>query len=263
MQLEGGIWYAGINKNISYPEEGNEACFQIEAESFWFRHRNNCIVTAVDLYSKNEVFYDIGGGNGFVSAALQETGREVIMIEPGDQGCSNARDRGIKHIICGTFPAIQLKESSVVACGFFDVIEHIEKGSELLCSLHAVIKTGGMIYITVPAYKFLWSKEDIDAGHFRRYTVKSMKSVLKNAGYKIVYSTYLFSFLPVPIFFARTLPSWLKPDSGKTDHRKQHTRKKNFLSGVTDKIMNWELERVRKQKSIPFGSSCFIVATKR
>ena len=28
---------------ISYPEEGNEACFQIEDQSFWFRHRNDCI----------------------------------------------------------------------------------------------------------------------------------------------------------------------------------------------------------------------------
>ena len=28
---------------ISYPEEGNEACFEIEDQSFWFRHRNNCI----------------------------------------------------------------------------------------------------------------------------------------------------------------------------------------------------------------------------
>jgi hypothetical protein len=28
---------------ISYSEEGNEACFQIEDQSFWFRHRNDCI----------------------------------------------------------------------------------------------------------------------------------------------------------------------------------------------------------------------------
>ena len=28
---------------ISYPEEENEACFQIEDQSFWFRHRNDCI----------------------------------------------------------------------------------------------------------------------------------------------------------------------------------------------------------------------------
>ena len=38
-----GIFYAGNVGEISYPQEGNEACFQIEDQSFWFRHRNDCI----------------------------------------------------------------------------------------------------------------------------------------------------------------------------------------------------------------------------
>ena len=40
---EDGIFYAAGSEAISYPEEGNEACFQIEEQSFWFRHRNDCL----------------------------------------------------------------------------------------------------------------------------------------------------------------------------------------------------------------------------
>jgi hypothetical protein len=40
---EDGIYYTTGSEAISYPEEGNEACFQIEDQSFWFRHRNDCI----------------------------------------------------------------------------------------------------------------------------------------------------------------------------------------------------------------------------
>jgi hypothetical protein len=40
---DNGIFYAGASEAISYPEEGNEACIQIEDQSFWFRHRNECI----------------------------------------------------------------------------------------------------------------------------------------------------------------------------------------------------------------------------
>ena len=40
---EDGIFYAGEVGEISYPEEGNEACFEVEDCSFWFRHRNDCI----------------------------------------------------------------------------------------------------------------------------------------------------------------------------------------------------------------------------
>jgi hypothetical protein len=38
-----GIFYASAGAAISYPDEGNEARFQIEEKSFWFRHRNDCI----------------------------------------------------------------------------------------------------------------------------------------------------------------------------------------------------------------------------
>ena len=40
---ENGIFYAKASGAISYPEEGNEACFEVEDQSFWFRHRNDCI----------------------------------------------------------------------------------------------------------------------------------------------------------------------------------------------------------------------------
>lgn len=263
LHFKNGIWYSDKNNRVSYPEEGNNACFQIEENSFWFKHRNNCIVTVVDLYSSGETFFDIGAGNGFVSYALQKTGKNVVMIEPGEQGCINGKGRGIEQILCGTFQDIQLKGASIGACGFFDVIEHVEKDLDLLVSLNPYLKPGGMVYITVPAYKFLWSKEDIDAGHYRRYTRKSIKCILKNAGYNIIYSTCLFSFLPLPIFLSRTLPYRLKIHSAKTNHQKQHTNSNSFFSGIIDRMLGWEINQIKKKKSIPFGSSCFIVAQKK
>ena len=40
---EDGIYYAAASEAISYPEVGNKACFEVEDQSFWFRHRNDCI----------------------------------------------------------------------------------------------------------------------------------------------------------------------------------------------------------------------------
>ena len=56
---EDGIYYTTGSEAISYPEEGNEACFQIEDQSFWFRHRNNCIrelVRNFPLRGKGPIF---------------------------------------------------------------------------------------------------------------------------------------------------------------------------------------------------------------
>jgi hypothetical protein len=37
---------------------------------------------------------------------------------------------------------------------------------------------------TVPAFSFLWSEEDVLAGHFRLYTLSSISKVLKSSGFE-------------------------------------------------------------------------------
>ena len=88
LAFDSGIWYTSSAKTVSYPGEGNALCFQLEDSSFWFRHRNDCILAAAERFSPLEPFFDIGGGNGFVSAALQHAGREVVLIEPGQEAVS-------------------------------------------------------------------------------------------------------------------------------------------------------------------------------
>jgi len=63
-----GIWYSTDTENISYPSEGNDACFAVEENSFWFKHRNKCITSVVKCFppENNGTIFDIGGGNGFV-----------------------------------------------------------------------------------------------------------------------------------------------------------------------------------------------------
>ena len=82
-----GIYFSNQTSEISYPESGNESCFQIEQDSFWFNHRNNCIFEAVKKFAPNELFFDIGGGNGFVAKALEDSGINTVLIEPGIKGC--------------------------------------------------------------------------------------------------------------------------------------------------------------------------------
>lgn len=69
---ENGIYYAKSAARISYPEKGNENFMQIEEDSFWFRHRNDVIVESVNQFSADKIFFDIGGGNGFVSKKLHD-----------------------------------------------------------------------------------------------------------------------------------------------------------------------------------------------
>jgi len=262
-----GIWYASESEALSYPVEGNAECFSIEDDSFWFRHRNNCIATAVALLPPKDggAIFDIGGGNGFVSGCLQKLGYQVALVEPGLAGARNAKTRGLDNVICATTNTAHFHSSSLPAVGLFDVIEHIDDDLGFLKSIHASLVSDGYLYATVPSYAFLWSDEDVSAGHFRRYSLNSISEVLKSAGFTIEFSSYIFRFLPFPIFLLRSLPYRLgiskrrgSSESAVRDHASQDT----ITTKILDTLLETETKNLKKQKSMKFGGSCLIVARK-
>src|SRR6478672_10328186 len=91
-----GWWASPTVSDISYPEEGNSVYFDVEDASFWFQHRNRCIVEALKLFPPAGAFFDVGGGNGCVARAIQDAGFEVVLVEPGIWGVRNAVKRGIR-----------------------------------------------------------------------------------------------------------------------------------------------------------------------
>ncbi|MCP4008707.1 MAG: class I SAM-dependent methyltransferase [Proteobacteria bacterium] len=260
-----GIWYTSDNQHISYPSDGNESCFAVEDHSFWFRHRNNCITSIISAYPPEgtETIFDIGGGNGFVSFGLENAGFNVAMVEPGRTGATNAKRRGLKNVICATTDTAKFNAHSLPAVGLFDVIEHIEDDLSFLQSIGSLIKKGGRLYVTVPSYMSLWSADDVSAGHYRRYTVEGISSVLKSAGFEIEFSSYFFRFLPVPIYLLRTLP-YKAGLSKKEGQPKKANRDHAVNGGFTNKILNSllqaEIKNIDNKRTMRFGGSCLIVA---
>ncbi len=260
-----GIFFSEKKTGVSYPQEGNEDLFEIEEKSFWFNHRNNCILETVKKNNGKQELFDVGGGNGFVSKKLQENQIPTVLIEPGLTGCINAQKRGINNIICATLEDAQFYKNSISSIGLFDVIEHVEDDVFFLKSIHEKLMEDGLVYITVPAYKNLWSSDDIHAGHYRRYSLKELEKKLNLAEFKIVYSTYFFTVLPIPIFLFRTIPYWLglnKKKKGVENHENDHKKKSGLISNLLNKVWENELTKIRKEKTMSFGGSCLVVARK-
>ena len=123
------------------------------------------------------------------------------------------------------------------------------------------MKKSGLLFITVPAYSFLWSNDDRFAGHYRRYTLKSIKKKLTDIGFNIKYSTYFFSFLPLPVFLLRTIPGIIKKKK-QAPFNKDNTEHNKGKGPFIQKVLNTELIAIQNKRSIPFGSSCLIIASK-
>jgi hypothetical protein len=256
-----GIWFSRNRSEVSYPSSGNETCFEIEDHSFWFQHRNRCILSCMCAFPPAGAVFDVGGGNGYVSLGMQNCGFETVLLEPGLTGAQNARRRGLTNIICSTLEDAKFAAEALPAVGIFDVLEHIKDAHGFLAQLRGALNPNGRLYITVPTYRFLWSVDDDFGGHVRRYTRSSLIEDVSAAGFEVEYSTYFFAALPLPIFLTRTLPSRLgirntaNSGGGAREHVSSET-----TGGVAQAIFGWEAGALVAKRLIPFGSSCLLVA---
>ena len=264
VQGDHGCWFSNVSEQVSYPSKGNEACFSVEDDSFWFQHRNRFISHVVQSYPPGGPLFDVGGGNGYVAAGLAAQGLDVVLVEPGRIGAENARKRGLRYVISATLESAGFMPGSISAVGLFDVLEHVDGDVAFLRMLHSLLVPDGKLYLTVPAHEWLWSAEDDAAGHVRRYTLNSLMAKLQLAGFSVDFKSYMFAFLPVPLLFFRTLPSrlGLRRPLEEERMRQDHVRT-GWGRVLVQKCLNAELRLVHGGRTIPWGTSCIVAARKK
>lgn len=250
------------SREVAYPEEGSDLTMQIEDESFWFQHRNAVIAGLIDCFRPTGTLWDIGGGNGFQARHLQNDGQPVVLIEPSAAGCRNALGRGVTNVLEGTLQEFSLPADRVSAVSLFDVLEHLADPGTMLSECRRILKPGGHLYLSVPAYQMLWSDEDIFARHERRYTRASLKAELERAGFEIRYIGYYFQILVLPILLLRALPFRLQKKSSyhasemDTSEHLPSARARSFL----ESFLARELTAIRRGRELGHGSSVIAVA---
>jgi SAM-dependent methyltransferase len=259
-----GIWVSRGQAAVSYPNGGNQNCLSLEADSFWFVHRNRCILALLDRFPPPGIVFDVGGGNGYVAYAMQQAGYPAALVEPGWQGVWNARFRGVETLICSTLEGAGFAPGSLPAVGLFDVLEHIEQEARFLDTLHTLLVPEGRLYLTVPAYPALWSADDDYAGHYRRYHLGRLRARLNAAGFRILSAGYFFMLLPLPIFLVRAIPSrlGLRRQEAWDRYQAEHKSRSGALGRILARVLDLELAYMRSGRALPFGASCLVAAEK-
>jgi hypothetical protein len=113
-----------------------------------------------------------------------------------------------------------------------DVLEHIQDDLAALRLAASKCRENGYLFITVPALQWLWSPHDEFLGHYRRYSVGSMRSLLAGcAGLEILRVHYFFgSLLPV-VAPMRILRRWFNHVTS-SDMRRANMLLNSLLYGV-------------------------------
>ncbi len=261
---ENGIWRSPSAAPISYPEGGNAECFELEDQSFWFQHRNDCIVEVVKRFPPDGEILDVGGGNGFVARRLIDEGFHTAVLEPGPDGALNARvHRGIPVVICSTLESAGFEPGSLSAIGLFDVLEHIEEDERFMEYVCSLLKPGGLVYASVPAHSWLWSASDVSAEHFRRYNRATVGKLLGDS-FETLCFTYMFQALTLPVWLLRTLPYRLRltKQSGLVSPEVEHGSGQGAVQRFVDRCLKAEKDRIHRGLSVGTGTSCLVVARK-
>lgn len=255
----GGLWRAPRAQEVSYPADGHDACFACEDESFWFQHRNACLGEAVRAFPPSGPILDVGAGNGCVAQALRQAGWETVLLEAGRTGVDNALRRKLRPVIWAALEEAGFRPHCLPAVGLFDVLEHVADDAQFLDRIQRLLLPGGMLYLTVPACRWLWSAEDVRAGHYRRYNRGELLRLLTARGFRIRFVTHFFSFLPLPILVRRTLLG-RNCGSDPASQQQQHRLPDGWTGRLLGRILDWERRRIARRKTLPLGSSCLLVA---
>jgi 2-polyprenyl-3-methyl-5-hydroxy-6-metoxy-1,4-benzoquinol methylase len=191
---------------------------------------------------------EIGSGMGYYASDWADMGVRLTASE-----ADPARLRGL-HERFENDPRVQVRElhvpidetgdySAVVA---YNVLEHVPEQVEALQAFAGLLRPGGAVVLVVPAFEFAMSKFDLEIGHQRRYTKKSMTQALTAAGLEVERCQYINCF---------GLFAWL----GAVKMLNQRPKESAMLS-LYDKVYV-PVERVLESKiRPPFGQSVFAVA---
>jgi 2-polyprenyl-3-methyl-5-hydroxy-6-metoxy-1,4-benzoquinol methylase len=128
----------------------------------------------------------------------------------------------------------------------YNVLEHIDDHVGALRSISKLVRPGGAVVLIVPAFMFAMSPVDIATGHVRRYTKKTMRSALTEAGLEVERLQYA-NALGLLGYYMATSVFKLTPKEGA-------------MVKVYDKIV---LPLTKGAETIvrpPFGQSVFAVA---
>jgi SAM-dependent methyltransferase len=96
----------------------------------------------------------------------------------------------------GTAEAIPFADGSFDLVTAFDVLEHLDDDVRALREMARVARPGGLIAVTVPAYRWMWGRQDEVSHHRRRYTGRSLRQAITAAGLSLrrltAFNTILF-----------------------------------------------------------------------
>jgi len=241
-----------------------ETFAKLEDSHFWFVSRRRIFFDVLDRELAGRAglrVLEIGCGAGGMLGPLQRYGA-VHGIDIDRECVEFCRRRGFQRVLCGSGYELPFADGTFDLVCLFDTMEHIPDDAQALREVKRVLAPGGRVFVSVPAYQWLWSQNDRIAHHHRRYTARRLRSAMTAAALQPRRISYFNSFL-LPLIVPAVLWQKLMDRLGRLPEGYNNTsvRVPRLLNGAFTALMSserWLLRRLR----FPFGHSVLGVAAK-
>jgi SAM-dependent methyltransferase len=241
-----------------------EHMYLSEKDNWWFKGRRELITDMVARACKPQrgealKIPDVGCGTGLNSQAFEQFG-EVYGLDMSREALGFSKLRGKSNLIQAYADHLPIEDDTFDVLCALDLLEHIEDDIGAIKEFHRVLKPGGRLILTVPAFMSLWSSHDDVLHHKRRYNKTAFIRELKSCNFYLDRLTYWNFFLFPAVALARII------HRGASDAREGGKYGLPDLPEVLNRLLlqllRVETAAIRRGHNLPVGVSMFCICKK-
>jgi SAM-dependent methyltransferase len=236
--------------------------FELEDRHWWFLGRRRILLSEIERALPEAPpggrrLLDVGCGTGTMVRELGRFG-EVRGLDADEQAVSFCRQRGLEAVELLEGDRLPFGDASFDVVSAFDVLEHLDDDHAMAGELRRVLRPGGTVVATVPAYRWMWGPQDEISHHRRRYVRPELEGLLRGAGFDLRRSTY-FNTLLFPAIAGLRVARGNRRKAGDPELRSDFEVGSPRVNGALTRVFGSEERLLRRGASLPFGVSILAI----
>lgn len=247
-----------------------------EDRHWWFASRTRALLAYLDRYfgpGEGRRVLDVGCGAANMTHHLRHYG-EVVGVDNNPRPLAVARQRGLDARF-GSADDLPFSDDEFDLVALLDTVEHVPAEDKVFAECYRVLRgpdmssgrPAGKLLVTVPAFMFLWSRNDVLNMHQRRYTAPELRAKLERHGFRVLRISYN-NFFIFPLAAAlillrrgRAEPKLASPHFDEDAYQVEMEPASPLVNTVLTAVGKMEVALLRRI-NLPWGTSILAIAEK-